>query len=208
MRVAMGTVVGVLALLGIAASIGHYFVEPYNTGFLEHPAITNAHVVLGAVYLALAPVQLAAGVRRRAIGYHRWAGRLLVAVGAVVGASALFLGVVVAFAGNAQRLVIEVMGGFFFGSILMGFRAIRAGEVAQHRAWMIRALATRLSIATMRLMFIPALIVVGNPTEEQIAILSVGSTAIAFLLHLAVAEWWLRRDAPRGVPAQAAVSPA
>lgn len=73
MRVAMGTVVGVLALLGIAASIGHYFVEPYNTGFLEHPAITNAHVVLGAVYLALAPVQLAAGVRRRAIGYHRWA---------------------------------------------------------------------------------------------------------------------------------------
>jgi uncharacterized membrane protein len=199
MRIAIGTVVGVLALLGIAASVGHYFVEPYNPGFLEFPAITNAHVILGAVFLAFAPLQFVGQVRARALGYHRWAGRLLVAVGLVVGATALFLGLVVPFSGNGERLVIGLFGGLFLASLVKGVVHIGDGQVAAHRAWMMRAFAIGLSIATMRLVFIPALVIAGNPTDQQIAVLSNLSFTVAFVLHVGVAELWLRRGGARRV---------
>jgi hypothetical protein len=56
--------VGFLALVGVGAAVGHYFLEPYNPGFLRYPAITAAHVVLGGVFLALAPFQFVGRLRR------------------------------------------------------------------------------------------------------------------------------------------------
>jgi hypothetical protein len=49
------------------------------------------HVVLGGVYLVQAPFQFVKRIRSQHLGYHRWAGRLLVAVGLVVGVTALFM---------------------------------------------------------------------------------------------------------------------
>ncbi len=58
---------------------------------------------------------------------------------------------------------------------------------------MIRAFAIGLSIATMRLIFVPALvIIVATPTDAQIAALSTSSFAAAFVLHASVAELWIR----------------
>jgi hypothetical protein len=57
---------------------------------------------------------------------------------------------------------------------------------------MIRVFAIGLSIATMRLNFVPALLIVADPTEGQIAALSTSSFAAAFLLHASVAVLWLR----------------
>jgi hypothetical protein len=49
-----------------------------------------------------------------------------------------------------------------------------------------------LSIATMRLKFIPSLLVVSNLTDDQIAMLSTGSFALSFIIHACVAEVWIR----------------
>jgi hypothetical protein len=57
MRLPLGVVVGFLALVGVGASATHYLQEPYNPGFLQFPTIVALHVVLGGVYLALAPFQ-------------------------------------------------------------------------------------------------------------------------------------------------------
>lgn len=53
---------------------------------------------------------------------------------------------------------------------------------------MMRALAIGLSIATMRLIFPPALIIMGDPTEQQVAFWPVTSFATAFTVHVIAAE--------------------
>jgi hypothetical protein len=53
---------------------------------------------------------------------------------------------------------------------------------------MLRASAIGLSVATMRPPFIPALLIAGNPSNDQVAMLSVGCFTVAFLLHAAAAE--------------------
>jgi uncharacterized membrane protein len=197
MRWFMGVLLGVLALIGIGASISHYFVESYNPGFRAFPLITAFHVILGGVYLALAPFQFVGRIRSRWLRYHRWAGRVLVAIGLIVGLTALFMGLVIPFSGWSESVVITAFGGWFLIALVKGFRHIRAGQVELHRAWMIRAFAIGLSIATMRLIFIPTLMLAVNPTDEQIAFFSVASFTIAFILHASVAEWWIRRTPQR-----------
>jgi nitrate reductase gamma subunit len=99
MRLPLGVVVGFLALVGVGASATHYLQEPYNPGFLQFPTIVALHVVLGGVYLALAPFQFVGRIRSQHLGYHRRAGRLLVAVGLVAGVTGLFMGLVIPFSG-------------------------------------------------------------------------------------------------------------
>jgi uncharacterized membrane protein len=188
----LGVAVGFLAFVGVGASATHYLYEPYNPGFLEYPTVVALHVILGGVYLALAPFQFVKRIRSRHLGYLRWAGRLLVAIGLVVGVTALFMGLVIPFSGWAERIIIGLFGGLFLVALGKGFLHIRAGQVALHREWMIRAFAIGLSIATMRLIFIPALLIVADLTDEQIATLSIVSFMAAFVLHASVAEVWIR----------------
>jgi len=191
-RWTLGVVVGFLAFIGIGASATHYLQEPYNPGFLEFPTAVALHVVLGGIYLTLAPFQFVKRIRSRYLGYHRWAGRVLVSIGMVVGATALFVGLVIPFSGWPERVIIGLFGGLFLGALVKGFVHIRAGRVALHREWMIRAFAIGLSIATMRLIFVPALMIVADPNDGQIAVLSNVSFTVAFVLHASVAEFWIR----------------
>src|ERR671917_834228 len=167
----LAAVVGFLAFVGVAASATYFLREPANLGFLDFPTIVALHVVLGAVYLALAPFQFVKRIRSRHLVYHRRMGRVLVAVGAVVGVTALFMGLVIPFSGWAEGVIIGLFGGLFLLALGKGFVHVRAGRVALHREWMIRAFTVGLSIATMRLIFIPSLIMAS--THAQITTLSV-----------------------------------
>src|SRR5215203_7567715 len=151
MRWPLGAVVGFLAFIGIAASATHYLYEPYNPGFLDFPTVVALHVVLGGLYLALAPFQFVRRIRSRHLDYHRWAGRLLVSVGLAVGATALFMGLVIPKGGWPERVVIGLFGIVFLFALIRGFLHVRARRVALHREWMIRAFAVGLAIATTRL---------------------------------------------------------
>ena len=64
-----------------------------------YPTIVAVHVVLGGLYLTLAPFQFVRRIRSRHLAYHRRTGRILVAIGLVVGATALFMGLVIPFSG-------------------------------------------------------------------------------------------------------------
>src|SRR5918998_6521552 len=164
-RWTLGLAVGSLALVGVGVSVTHYLQEPYNSGFLEYPTVVALHVVLGGVYLVFAPFQFVKCIRSRHPGYHRRMGRILVSIGLVVGATALFVGLVIPFSGWPERVVIGLFGGLFVVALVKGLIHIRAGRVALHREWMLRAFAIGLSIATMRLIFVPALIVSADPSD-------------------------------------------
>jgi uncharacterized membrane protein YozB (DUF420 family) len=196
----LGVVVGFLALIGVGASVAHYLQEPYNPGFLRFPTIVAVHVVLGGVYLTLAPFQFVRRIRSRHLAYHRRTGRLLVAIGLVVGTTALFMGLVIPFSGWGERVIIGPFGTLFLFALVKGFVHVRAGRVALHREWMIRAFAIALSIATIRLIYIPALLIVADPTEAQNTVLWDTSFAVAFVLNTSVAEFWIRVTRGSGAP--------
>ena len=191
--------VGLLALIGVGASATHYLQEPNNPGFLKFPTITALHVVLGGFYLALAPFQFVKRIRSRHLGYHRWAGRVLVAIGLVVGAAGVFMAVVIPIAGWAERVVVGSFGLLFLVALGKGFLYIRAGRVAPHREWMIRAFAIALAIATTRLIFISAMLIVGMPPDGQVATLVIVSFTAAFVVHASLAEAWVRATRRRSV---------
>jgi len=110
------------------------------------------------------------------------------------------MGLEVPFSGWLERVVIGLFESLFLYALVKGFLHVRAGRVALHREWMIRAFAIGLSIATMRLIFVPALIIVAGPTDAQIAALSTSSFAVAFVLHASVAEAWIPATSRSGVP--------
>ena len=201
----LGVVVGFLALVGVAASATYFLREPANTGFLDYPTIVAMHVVLGAVYVVFAPLQFVGRIRSRHLGYHRRMGRVLVAVGLVVGVTALFLGLVIPFSGWAERVLIGLFGSLFLFALGKGFFHVRAGRVDLHREWMIRAFAIALAIATQRVIFIPSLFVVDDPTYGQIVTLSVAAWSAALVVHSSLAEVWIRLTRKRRVPKKSGI---
>ncbi|HKH57474.1 MAG TPA: DUF2306 domain-containing protein, partial [Rubrobacter sp.] len=202
----LAVTVGLLASIGVGASAVHYLQEPYNPGFLDFPTIVALHVILGGVYLTLAPFQFVKGIRSRHLTYHRWTGRLLVAIGVVVGVRALFMGLVIPKAGWPERVVIGFFGGLFLIALVKGFLHVRAGRVALHREWMIRAFAVGLAIATARLIFFPALLITtADPTDGLFGTLLVVALAVAFVLNASAAELWIRATRRSGSPTASTV---
>jgi uncharacterized membrane protein len=198
----LGILVAFLAFTGVGASVFYFLREASNPRFVDFPIVTLLHVVLGGIYLVMAPFQFLSRIRSRWLSYHRLAGRFLVSIGLVLGASALFLALIIPFSGTWEQIINGFFGTLFLVSLVKGVLHVRAGQIALHREWMLRAFAIGLGIATMRLIFIPALIIVGDPTQEQIATLSIVSFTVAFSLHSGFAEYWIRRSRNLAGPAK------
>ena len=114
------------------------------------PVPLVVHIVSVIVYAVLGAFQFSAGLRRRRIGWHRIAGRLLVLVGLVVALSALWLTLFYPrTAGGDLLFVFRLLAGSgMAASLVLGVTAIRRRDIARHRAWMIRAYALALGAGT------------------------------------------------------------
>jgi hypothetical protein len=147
LRQPLNITVGMLAVLSIGAVVAHYFLPPISPGFLVFPVIVALHVIPAGLWMLLAPFQLVRRIRSRWLNYHRWAGRLLVALGLLIGLSALFMGWVIPIAGWPERMIIGCYGVFFLVALGKGFFHIRAHQAMLHREWMIRSFALTLAIS-------------------------------------------------------------
>jgi uncharacterized membrane protein YozB (DUF420 family) len=99
-----------------------------------------------------------------------------------------------------ERVLIALFGSLFLVALGKGFVHVRAGRVALHREWMIRAFAVGLAIATQRVIFIPSLFVVVDPTDGQIVTLSLAAWSAALVVHSSLAVVWIRLTRKRRVP--------
>ncbi len=188
----MTSLVGVLSILGVVFTVAFMINGGANEGFEEYPVVTNLHVIPGLLYLALAPLQFLSPIRDRFRSYHRWSGRLLAAIGLILGGAALFISLVFPYSGLAEQIIVSGFAVFFLISIVKGFQTARARRFAEHREWMLRAFAIGLSIVTMRLIFIPILVAIGGPTRAEAEFYSIVSFTIAFVVHSLGAELWIR----------------
>jgi hypothetical protein len=160
------------------------------------------HIVSASVYSVLGAFQFSAGFRRRKPGWHRVAGRFLVALGLVVAASALWLTISTPRfegSGDLYFLLRLVFGSAMVLAIVLGFLAIRRRDVTRHRAWMIRAYAIALAAGAQVFTLGIGEAIVGKGDTSNALFAGAG-----WVINLAVAEWVIRRrPARRVVPARA-----
>jgi uncharacterized membrane protein len=179
--------------------------EVYVRNYVEHPVPALLHVVPGLIFVLGALFQVSARFRRRHLTLHRRMGRVLVVAGIVSAVSALYFGINHPFSGLSEASAAVVFGSWMLWCLGAAFVAIRRRKVAQHRRWMIRAFVVALGITTVRIwtgIFIAASAALsGQPPESDFPQRETFGLAfwLGFGMHVAIAEWWLRR-APR-VPA-------
>jgi hypothetical protein len=159
------------------------------------PVPVVAHIVSVTVYAVLGAFQFSPALRRRRIGWHRAAGRLLVAGGLVVAVSGLWLTLFLPRVTTDSGLLVGVrvaVSLFMIGSIGLGVAAVLRRDIARHRAWMIRAYAIAMGAGTQAFTQAPWVLLVG-PVDQRSR---VALMTAAWLVNIAVAEWIIRRPIP------------
>ncbi|HUA13721.1 MAG TPA: DUF2306 domain-containing protein [Verrucomicrobiae bacterium] len=121
-----------------------------DTGFARHRALTLVHILPGAMFLGLAGLQLAPGIRRKHLQFHRWSGRFLVGLGLVIGISALIMSYTMNIGGPNEAAATTLFAIIFLICLVKAYLFIRRKDVRRHREWMIRAYAVTLGVATTR----------------------------------------------------------
>jgi uncharacterized membrane protein len=154
-------------------------IEKVDRRFAAHPWLTRLHVLPGALFLLVAPFQFSSRIRLRHLAWHRGSGRLLVVIALLSAVPGFFFGLLIPYAGPVEAVLIAFFGGLFVVALAKAVAAIRRGEVARHREWMIRAYAVAIGIATTR--------VVGAAVD---LVLSPAGFAPPGLFLLAVAGGW------------------
>ena len=167
-------------------------ITPANARFFASPLPVAVHIVSASLFAILGAFQFASSLRRRWPAWHRWAGRLLVVCGLLVGFSGPWM---VLFYPHpvgdgdflsAQRLL---FGSAMIVSIVLSFTAIRRGNVKLHRAWMMRGYAIGMGAGTQALVLMAGEMIAGKPNELSRALLM----GAAWVINLAVGEWVIRR---------------
>ncbi len=171
-------------------------ITPSNARFFAVPLPVVLHIVGAFVYALLGAFQFATRFRRLRPGWHRMAGRLLIVVGLMVGLSGLWMNQFYPHpAGDGELLYIFrlLFGSAMVVSIVLGFGAIRRGDVRGHRAWMIRGYAIGLGAGTQALTLMVGGMIGGPPNELSRALLM----GAGWVINLAVAEWGIRKRPAR-----------
>ncbi|MEC5200342.1 uncharacterized membrane protein YozB (DUF420 family) [Arthrobacter sp. PL16] len=172
--------------------------DDFAVRYVAHPWLAYLHIAPGVIYLLGAPLQLSRRFRTRHYDVHKRLGRILLTCALVAGLFALLFGVPHAWGGAPEAAATVVFGCWFLTSLVLAFRAIRRDDVPKHRRWMIRAFAVGIGIGTIRIWvgifegIEQALSGGMTPATPDTALFGVAFW-LAFTMHVALGEWWLRR---------------
>lgn len=164
-----------------------------NARFFAAPLPVVVHLLCSILFCTLGAVQFSADLRRKQLHLHRLFGHMLVFIGLIVALSGLWMTLhcpraTVNFDGPilyVMRLCVGLGMCLFLG---LGWIAARRHNIANHRAWMMRAYALGLGAGTQVFTHIPLLVVPNLWSETSRAVCMAASWGI----NIAVAEWILR----------------
>ncbi|HEY3340222.1 MAG TPA: DUF2306 domain-containing protein [Propionicimonas sp.] len=182
---------GSLRLTGLA---GGPSLMPVDARIDTSPLPVIVHIASVIPYSLLGAFQFSSGLRQRHPRRHRTAGRLLVPLALAVSLSGLWMTLAYAPKPGSGLLLFAirlVVGTAMAASVVLGFAAIRHGDVPRHRAWMTRAYALALGAGTQAFTgaFGPALVGTSVLAND----LTMGA---AWAINLAVAEVVIRSGRP------------
>jgi uncharacterized membrane protein len=161
------------------------------------------HVVFGGLALLLSPLQFVARLRASAPHVHRACGRIVVASIGLAGVAGAMLSTT-NLAGPVGTAGFGALAVLWAGSAVTALRAIRRGDVAAHRRWVIRTFALTYAAVTLRLWL-------GLLIGVQVGALGVNQdvafgrayaivTFLCWVPNLIVAEIYLWRRSATGIP--------
>jgi uncharacterized membrane protein len=190
----MLSVVPVLAgTLRLVQLAGGPALMPADPRFAGLPLPLVVHIVGASTYAAVGAFQFVPRFRRRHLGWHRGAGRVLAVAGLLVAGSAIWMTLLYPTkpgTGSLLYVLRLAFGAAMAACLALGVTTIRRGDVAGHRAWMIRAYAISLAAGTQAFTGgIGAALVGTGAMQGDLA------KAAAWVINLAVAEWVIRRQA-------------
>jgi len=142
------------------------------------------HVLGGATFGILGPIQFSRVLMRKYGRLHRVMGRVFVAAGAMISLSALTLlwhfPDTYSAAMNSGRLLFGIALG---GALALAMQAIRQRDFNRHRNWMIRAYAIGMGATAVTTVFFPIYVITGEPPTGLVAdIIFLGSWAACVVL--------------------------
>jgi hypothetical protein len=158
--------------------------------FASHAALTLAHILPAMVFVLLTPFVL---LRRSGAV---WAERLFFPLGFVVGITAYAMSAY-PVGGWVEVAAVLLFNSFFLFSLARAYRAMRRGEAAEKKRWMLRAVAILLGIATTRPVM-GVFFATSRLTHLQPSQFFGLAFWIGFSINTVAIELWLRS---RGYPA-------
>ncbi len=197
-------VLGIMVLSSIAIGfyafsfqLGFVGAPSFHERFAQMPVFSAMHVIGGGVVLLVGGTQFLPGFRRKRPAWHRWMGRLYLSFVLIGGVGGLVMapvsdGGLVAHFGFGTLAVLWLLSGG------LAYQAIRRGDVATHRVWMMRNYAMAFGAVTLRI-YIGLFSAAGVPFAEFYPVVS----WISWVFNLIFVEWVLIRRPTQFVAATA-----
>jgi uncharacterized membrane protein len=185
-----------LAIKGVIPTFNPGGGPPFDGSFARHPVITFIHILPGALFMVLGVLQFVPRIRRRYPRYHRFAGRVFVFTGYIVGLSALAMPFVMRPIGGLNEATGTILFAIYFlVALTKTWSHARKRHLLLHREWMIRTFALGLAVATIR----PIIALFFAFSHQPPQVFFGTAFWLGFTLHAIAAEVWINvtRPAPR-----------
>jgi uncharacterized membrane protein len=149
----MGTLIGLYPLLYLLVD-RHFGLLASKSAELLSDTVWNiafyGHILLGGLALLIGWLQFSGKLRKRRIKIHRAIGKLYVIAVLISGFCALYIAM------HATGGIISILGFFSLGlvwlsSTILGFKAIKKGNIALHQKFMIYSYAACFAAVTLRI---------------------------------------------------------
>lgn len=185
---------GIARLVGL---VGNPAINSENARFVAAPFPVIVHILSVSLFSLFGALQFSSGLRQRLPQWHRVSGRIVVAIGIFAALTGLWMTVM-------YPIPPELQGGLLYAvrvfvgvamliSIFLAVAAVKRGEIATHRVWMIRAFALGQGAGMQVVVLLPWMLLIGKPSMLQRDVLM----SLAWLINLLVAEMAIQRWSPR-----------
>ena len=192
--------IGLMIILSVA--IGLYAIA-FQTGilgspeiqakFAEWPVFSSMHIIGGAVVIITGGFQFWPKLRTDHINFHRWLGRIYLLFVLVGGVGGLVIaprsdGGLVAHFGFGMLAVVWLFSGW------QAYISIRRGDIASHRAWMMRNYSMTFGAVMLRV-YLGLFAAAGVDFVDAYPTVS----WIAWVPNLILVEWYLALKAAKRI---------
>jgi len=185
---------GIARLVGLS---GNPEISTENARFVAAPFLVIVHILSVSLFSILGALQFSSEIRQRRTQWHRVAGRIVAASGILAALSGLWMTVMYPIPPELQGSLLYAVRVFvsvaMLLSIFMAVTAVKGGDIATHRAWMIRAFALGQGAGMQVVVLLPWMLLIGKPSILQRDVLM----SLAWLINLLVAEMVIQRWSPR-----------
>lgn len=110
-------------------------------GLVEGDIAGNAalvvHLVLAAIITFCGPLQFVPAIRKRAIGFHRWNGRIYITTAFIISLGAIYM-IATRGAGGFNAIAIQINAVLIMACAALTLRAVLKRNIPAHQRWALR----------------------------------------------------------------------